>query len=105
LAESRKRRPNFSTNELEVLAREVSESKSLLFSIFSDIITNEKKTKKWVQITAKINSVSSCERSCTEVRKKWSDWSSAIKSKGAKIKQSQQRTGGVSRDTSPLSPL
>ncbi|XP_060605862.1 myb/SANT-like DNA-binding domain-containing protein 4 [Ruditapes philippinarum] len=58
-----------------------------------------------VQITAKINSVSSCERSSTEVRKKWSDWSSAIFSKGSKIKQSQQRTGGGSRDTFPLSPL
>jgi hypothetical protein len=68
MAESRKRRPNFSINELEVLAREVSDSKTLLFSKFSDVITNEKKTKKWVQITAKINSVSSCERSSAEVR-------------------------------------
>jgi hypothetical protein len=42
-------------------------------SKFSDSITNKKKTRKWAEITLEINSVSTFERSCTELRKKWSD--------------------------------
>ena len=65
MAESRKWRTTFSANELEVLARERKLKANHFFSAsqFSKILTSEKKTnQKMVQIIAKVNSVSTCER-------------------------------------------
>ena len=103
--EARKRRPNFSQAELEILAKEVSENKNVLFSKFLDTVTNEKKKIAWHAIRIKVNSVSSTERTTNEVRKKWSDWSSLVKIKGAKLKNNMKKTGGGSLEAPLLSPL
>ena len=105
MAEKRSRRPNFNTEELKTIADEVSMRKPLLFGKLSDVVTNEKKTKAWKEITVKVNAVSLTERTYDEIRKKWIDWSSAVKVKAAKIKLAMNKTGSGSMNMAPLTSL
>lgn len=69
----RKRKANFSQEELDVLSEEVRVRKRLLFEKFSDTISMELKKKAWAAITLNVNAVSSVERTIDDVRKKWTD--------------------------------
>lgn len=69
--------------KIEVLAREMSDSKSLVFNNVSDSLSNEKKKKKnLLQITVEINAVSFEDRTCTDLKKQ-----SSCKNKAAKNKK------------------
>ena len=63
LKETKKRRPRFAHDELDVLVDAVGHKKSVIFNKFTDVITNEKKRAAWDHITKKINAVSAV--SCT----------------------------------------
>lgn len=91
----KKRKANFSPEELEIMLEEIKKNRVLLQGKFSDTITNEKKKKVWSSIAVKTSVVSKggC-RTNDDNKKKWQDWSSLVKSKRSKIQRKRQRTGG-----------
>lgn len=99
----KKRRPRFSKEELEVLCEEVGENKLLLFGKFSDNVSLQRKKKCWSTITSRVNAVSVVTRSVDEIRRKWLDWSSSIKIKGAKKSKALNKTGGGNDEIPDLS--
>ncbi|XP_045194611.2 myb/SANT-like DNA-binding domain-containing protein 4 [Mercenaria mercenaria] len=103
--QKKKRRANFSIEELNVLTEEVSCNKRILFEKFSDTVTNEKKGKCWREIVVKVNAVSCTERTMDEIRKKWSDWSSSVKVKASKFKTACNKTGGGKLESPKLTEL
>lgn len=90
----RARKPNFKTEELDILADEVDTNKIILLGKLSDVTTCEKKKKVWTQITAKINANCGNTRTIDEVRKKWQDWSSNVKGKRCSEIRERKKTGG-----------
>ncbi|XP_033731473.1 myb/SANT-like DNA-binding domain-containing protein 4 [Pecten maximus] len=91
---TRKRKPNFTTNELEVLLKGVSANRDILMGKFSDTVTNDRKKKIWKTIAAEVSAESSTQRSDEDVKKKWQDWSSVVKGKQAKATRERKKTGG-----------
>jgi hypothetical protein len=101
----RKRRANFSVDELEVLCNEVGQRKVALFDKFSDSISQEVKKKAWREISNRVSAVATVPRSSDDVRKKWTDWASIVKGKAAKVKRGQRKTGGGTDDSPKLTQL
>lgn len=67
---SRKRKPNWTTDECLFLSKLVDENKSVLRSKFGTGVTTVKKKEIWRKITDAINATSSTKRSVEEVEKK-----------------------------------
>ncbi|KAK3890874.1 hypothetical protein Pcinc_005174 [Petrolisthes cinctipes] len=61
---------------------------------FTRNITAESKRKAWDEITFLVNSVSSVLRTREDVKKKFTDFRSAVKKKAADIRRDSQETGG-----------
>ena len=101
LKETKKRRPRFAHDELDVLVDAVGH-KSVIFNKFTDVITNEKKRAAWDHITKKINAVSAVSRTTDEVRRKWQDWASCTKGKEMQRKKERQKTGGGKAEDIPV---
>ena len=76
-----KRKPKFTKDELEALVNEVGERKDMLFSKFSDVLNNQKKQHEWKVVTGWVNAMGNVQHTPSEVRRKWTDWSSAVKNK------------------------
>ena len=96
----RKRKANFTTEELEILVDEVSKRKRILFDKFNDSLSIKTKVDTWKDIASKVNAVSSAVRTHDDIRKKWSDFASASKGKGSQRAKSMRKTGG-GKDESP----
>ena len=79
---------------LEILVEGYEKHKTTLQSKHKDSGTNEKKNKIWKSITAQINAVSDVKRTVSQVRKKWSDYSSITKGKESARRGELKRTGG-----------
>ena len=86
--------PRFQLEEVEVLVENVEKHKNIIFSKFSDTVTNERKAAAWKSVTDAVNSASVVGRDIIEVRNKWRDWSSVIKNKKSKRQQELRKTGG-----------
>ena len=78
---SLKRKPKFTKDELEALVNEVGKRKDMLFSKLSDVLSNQKKQNEWKVVTDRVNAMGNAQRTPSEVRRKCTDWSSAVKSK------------------------
>ena len=78
--------------ELHVLAEEVCNRKSIIYTKFTDIVTKEKKMKCWRQNTCKVNAVSVTARDVDKIRKKWTDWSSTVNMNASKYKDDFNKT-------------
>lgn len=92
------RKPNFKTEELDILVDEVDTNNIILLGKLSDVTTWEKKNKVWTQITANINANCGNTRTIDEVRKKWEDWSSNVKGKRCSEIRERKKTGGGEAD-------
>ena len=90
------RKPNFSSDELDVLAKKVMEHKSVLFAKLSPNVMHERKTKLWENIARSVNAAGGgcTERTADAVRKKWADWSSFVKGKEVTRTRAIRRTWG-----------
>ena len=67
----RKRNPNFTDAELQILLDEVERNKSILFSKLSNVATFSSKIKVWGNICRKVNAANTDhKRSVEELRKK-----------------------------------
>ena len=92
---SRKRNPNFTDAELQILLDEVERNKSILFSKLSNVATFSSKTKVWENICRKVNAANTDhKRSVEELRKKWSTCTSNAKKQAALVRRESRKTGG-----------
>ena len=92
--EKAKRKPNFSENELQALAEKVLELKPTLMGKFSDIISHHLKNEAWGKVTSAVNDVGTIKRSKEDIKRKWQDWSSAVKKKEIYRRNALKKTGG-----------
>ena len=85
IATKKHRRPNFTSEDLNVLADAVASNKVHLFGKFTNTITANSKSSIWEKISTQINAGNdTVRRTGEEVKRKWTDWSSTIKTKHAK---------------------
>lgn len=93
---SRKRNPNFSEAEIQIILKEVEKCKGVLFSKLSTVTTNNTKKRVWEAICEKVNSCNSSghARNVDEIRKKWTTYMSETKKKAAKQRRELKKTGG-----------
>eukprot|EP00105_Crassostrea_gigas_P021331 XP_011440428.1 PREDICTED: uncharacterized protein LOC105337416 [Crassostrea gigas] len=91
-----RRKPNWSTNELEALAQGVSANIKTIRGKFSPGLTNSHKTECWREIVERVNSVnvSDTNRDINDCKKKWHDISCATKKKEASRRKEMRATGG-----------
>ncbi|XP_071136623.1 myb/SANT-like DNA-binding domain-containing protein 4 [Mytilus edulis] len=92
---SRKRSPNFTEIEIQIMLAEVEKHKGILFSKLSNVATNNIKKKTWDGICTKMNSSNTHhKRSVEEIRKKWTTYMSSAKQKVSHNRREARKTGG-----------
>lgn len=92
----RVRRPNFSDDELLVLIDEVGKRKRVVLEKKFDsgeLVSAKTIDNAWVTITQEVNSVSRLKRTTADIRKKFRDMRSHVKSKKANNTKETQKTG------------
>jgi hypothetical protein len=87
---SRKRSPNFKTDEITFLLNKIRKSKGILFGALSARLTFTKKIETWLKIRDELFSAGYPKRTREQLKKKWEDLSS-----GTKVKYNKKMiTGG-----------
>ena len=71
-------------NEVDILVSKVQEKSNVLFTRFSDTISNNKKKMVWVEVQ---NSELLIARTLEEVRKKWDDIKRSTKKRAVEVKK------------------
>ncbi|KAK7130333.1 hypothetical protein R3I93_019840 [Phoxinus phoxinus] len=90
---------------MAILLHEVALHKDVLFSSFRTTVSNKTKKDVWERIAMKMAaSSSSPQREWEVIRKKWHDFASAAKARGAAVQIDQARTGGGPSSVLALSP-
>ncbi|KAM7306386.1 uncharacterized protein ISCGN_010103 [Ixodes scapularis] len=86
--------PNFSEAEITALVDGYEDHKLAIQARTSGPHGSLAKQRAWAIITASLFAVSGVRRSVNEVKKKWTDYKSANKIRGAAVRRSQNATGG-----------
>ena len=92
--EKRKRKQNFSAEEVSIITEMVEENVELLNSKFTNTVTNERKKGVWKRITARVNACGVSERGEKEVKDKWRGLQQNAKKEYQGIREERRRTGG-----------
>lgn len=103
---SRKRKANFTKQELEVLVANVQARKDILFTKRNTPVSNQAKQHAWECITRKVNSVESVmgeHRTVNDVRRKWVCLLSETKKAEMQRRRRNQGADGVSGSSLGLS--
>jgi len=95
----KKRQPNFSSSELEMLTLGVEKRAKLLFGTLDGAM----KKRGWQDVTSEVNAVGGFGRSTAEVKKKWVCTKSETKGKLVAAKREREKTGGGSNDSEEVS--
>ncbi|KAL2091535.1 hypothetical protein ACEWY4_013798 [Coilia grayii] len=99
------RKPNFTSQELNVLVDEVEKRRLVLFSKLKNSVTNVEKKEAWQEVADRVNSVGlGYRRDGANVRNKWRDYSSMVKCKAAALRREQQKTGAGRSTVPDLTP-
>ena len=101
----KKRKANFSTNELKVLVEEMEVHYEFLSAKFCDSVTNARKDEIWRTIATKVNSVAAASRTVADIRKKWDDIKSRTKKRASEIHKDAKKTGGGEPSEKPLTDI
>lgn len=83
----RKRKPRFLDREIDVLVSKVNENSEVLFSRFSDSISNKKKKMAWMEVQKSVNATSVVPRTFEEIKKKWDDVKRITKKRAVEVKK------------------
>lgn len=83
----RKRKPRFLDREIDVLVSKVNENSEVLFSRFSDSISNKKKKMAWMEVLKSVNATSVVPRTFEEIKKKWDDVKRITKKRAVEVKK------------------
>ena len=90
----RKRKPNFSAQEIAIITQKFEENQAVLKSKFTNTNTNKMKQSVWEEMTIAINAVGTAHRSEAEVKEKWTNLQRAAKNELSKFRKEQRKTGG-----------
>ncbi|XP_078496115.1 uncharacterized protein LOC144829071 [Lissotriton helveticus] len=102
---SQKRKPKFSSTELQVLVEEVVRVHRQLFGKLSLNVPESTKRRLWSDIGQKVNAVGVTPRSLDELKKRFYDIRSLTKRKMAEIQKQAGVTGGGRNPAPPLTEL
>lgn len=102
---SQKRKPKFSSTELQVLVEEVVRVHRQLFGKLSLNVPESTKRRLWSEIGQKVNAVGVTPRSLDELKKRFYDIRSLTKRKMAEIQKQAGVTGGGRNPAPPLTEL
>ena len=70
-SKARKRKPNFSMNEISVITENVKNHLAVIQSKLTNNITNRKKNEVWQEITDAVNAVGMAGRTVAEMKEEW----------------------------------
>ena len=90
----RKRKPNFSMNEMSVITDSVRKNLDIIQSKLTNNITNKKKNQIWEEITKNVNAVGKANRTVQEVKDKWKNLHSTAKKEFSAFRKESKKTGG-----------
>ena len=105
MEQERKRKPKFLDNEVDILVSKIQEKSDVLFTRFSDTVSNKKKKMAWVEVQNSINATSLVPRTLEEIKKKWDDIKRSTKKRAVEVKKDRTVTGGGSNEADPLTPM
>lgn len=92
--DAKKRKKNFTMDELRVLREKYADHKDVLISKFNTTVTNKKKKEAWEEITKSVNSLGHEKRDVADVKKKWKNCISDAKMAYHANKAERTKTGG-----------
>ena len=90
----RKRKPNFSAQEIAIITQKFEENQVVLKSKFTNTNTNKMKQNVWEEMTVAVNAVGTAHRSVSEVKEKWTNLQRTAKNELSKFRKEQRKTGG-----------
>ena len=89
------RRANFSEDETLAMVNAVIPRKRILLGRLDAIFNAAMKKNAWLEVVAEVNLVSRVTRNVEEIRKKFTDFKSAVKKKDLKERYYQSITGKI----------
>ncbi|XP_062599918.1 myb/SANT-like DNA-binding domain-containing protein 4 [Saccostrea cucullata] len=105
MEKERKRKPRFLDREVDVLINKVNEKSEMLFSRFSDTISNKRKKLAWTEVQNSVNASSLVPRTVDEIKKKWDDVKRITKKRAVEVRKDRSVTGGGQNEADPLTPM
>ena len=91
--QQKRRRPNFSDDEVMAIITAVTERQDILLGKLTKEITAKVKLLQWQAVTDCVNCVSTVKRDAAEVRKKFTDLRTQVKKKAAAENHYSRSTG------------
>ena len=91
---SRKRKANFSINEISIITENVRKHIDTLQSKLTNNVSNKRKNVLWEEITTAVNAVGCANRSTQEVKDKWKNLHSTAKKEFSQYRRDRKKTGG-----------
>ncbi|XP_068695997.1 uncharacterized protein [Montipora foliosa] len=87
----RKRKPNFSAQEIAIITQKFEENQAVLKSKFTNTNTNKMKQSVWEEMTIAVNAVGTAHRSVSEVKEKWTNLQRTAKNELSKFRLVKRR--------------
>ena len=94
----RKRKPNFSAQEISIITQKFEENQAILKS-------NKMKQSVWEEMTIAVNAVGTAHRSVSEVKEKWTNLQRTAKNELSKFRKEQRQTSNGHRQKRRLRAL
>lgn len=79
--ESKCRKENYTTDELEILCQGVQKRSGIINGKFSGVLDNAKKQNAWNEIASEVSQISGICRTSSDVKRKWIKYKSELKLK------------------------
>lgn len=98
---TRKRKPNFSAQEIAIITQMFEDNKQVLKSKFTNVKTNKLKQSVWESIAIAVNAAGHASRTVSEVKEKWTNLQRTAKQEFAKFRKEQRKTGGGPQPRTP----
>ncbi|KAM4695912.1 nuclear apoptosis-inducing factor 1 [Rhinophrynus dorsalis] len=102
---AKKRKMNFSEQEVEIILEEVEKQKHILINHFNAGVPHLTKTNAWHDILKRVNAISTCHRELAEVKKKWSDLKTEVRRKMSQARATAEAEGDVDTEPITLTPM
>ncbi|KAG8447970.1 hypothetical protein GDO86_015176 [Hymenochirus boettgeri] len=101
---AKKRKMNFSEQEVEIILEEMEKQKHVLINHFNAGVPLLTKSNAWHEILKRVNAVSTCHRELAEVKKKWSDLKTEVRRKMSQARAAVEGEGDVGMAPVMLTP-
>ncbi|CAH2316198.1 nuclear apoptosis-inducing factor 1 [Pelobates cultripes] len=90
---AKKRKMNFSEQEVEIIMEEMEKQKHVLINHFNAGVPLLTKSNAWQEILKRVNAISTCQRELAEVKKKWSDLKTDVRRKMSQARATMEGEG------------